>query len=167
MVTEELTDFNITHDIIMFNVYVNLNLYNDGYFFSGKELPIPIIQDPPVLLSKMWEMNKKYHASISLESELMHFNNTEGYFLKLECCSVAQSCLTLHTMDCNKYSLSFTISQVSDAILSSVIPFSSCLQSFPASGSFQWVGSSNQVSKVLEFQLQHQSFQWIFRTDFF
>ena len=25
----------------------------------------------------------------------MHFNNTEGYFLKLECCSVAQSCLTL------------------------------------------------------------------------
>ena len=28
-------------------------------------------------------------------------------------------------------------------ILSSVIPFSSCLQSFPASGSFQWVSSSN------------------------
>ena len=24
----------------------------------------------------------------------------------------------------------------------------------------------NQVAKVLEFQLQHQSFQWIFRTDF-
>ena len=95
MVTEELTDFNITHDIIMFNVDVNLNLYNEGYFFSGKELPIPIIQDPPVLLSKMWEMNKKYHASISLESELMHFNNTERYFLQLECCSVAQSCLTL------------------------------------------------------------------------
>ena len=40
-------------------------------------------------------MNKKYHSSISLESELMHFNNTERYFLKLECCSVAQSCLTL------------------------------------------------------------------------
>jgi len=30
---------------------------------------------------------------------------------------------------------------------------------------FQWVVSSHQVSKVLEFQLQHQSFQWIFRTD--
>ena len=26
--------------------------------------------------------------------------------------------------------------------------------------------SSHQVAKVLEFQLQHQSFQWIFRTDF-
>ena len=33
-------------------------------------------------------------------------------------------------------------------------------------GFFQWVSSSHQVAKVLEFQLQHQSFQWIFRTDF-
>ena len=31
---------------------------------------------------------------------------------------------------------------------------------------FQWVSSLNQVAKVLEFQLQHQSFQWIFRTGF-
>ena len=30
---------------------------------------------------------------------------------------------------------------------------------------FQWASSSRQVAKVLEFQLQHQSFQWIFRTD--
>ena len=30
----------------------------------------------------------------------------------------------------------------------------------------KWVHSSHQVAKVLEFQLQHQSFQWIFRTDF-
>ena len=33
-------------------------------------------------------------------------------------------------------------------------------------GLFQWVNSLHQVAKVLEFQLQHQSFQWIFRTDF-
>ena len=30
---------------------------------------------------------------------------------------------------------------------------------------FKWVSSSHQVAKVLEFQLQHQSFQWTFRTD--
>ena len=30
---------------------------------------------------------------------------------------------------------------------------------------FQWVSSSHQVAKVLEFQLQHQSFQWAPRTD--
>ena len=33
-------------------------------------------------------------------------------------------------------------------------------------GLFQWVSSLHQVAKVLEFQLQHQSFQWIFRVDF-
>ena len=54
------------------------------------------------------------------------------------------------------------------AISASVIPFSTWLWSFPASGSFpmsqfftSWHGA-----KVLELQLQHQSFQWIFRTDF-
>ena len=51
-------------------------------------------------------------------------------------------------------------------ISSSVVPFSSCLQSFPASGSFHWISSSHQVAKVLEFQLLHQPFQWIFRTGF-
>ena len=51
-------------------------------------------------------------------------------------------------------------------ISSSAVRFSSCLQSFPASGSFQSISSLHQVAKVLEFQLQYQSFQWIFRTDF-
>ena len=33
-------------------------------------------------------------------------------------------------------------------------------------GLFQWVSSSLRVAKVLEFQLRHLSFQWIFRIDF-
>ena len=51
------------------------------------------------------------------------------------------------------------------AISSSVVPFSSCPQSLPASGSlsmsqlFAWGGQS------IEFQPQHQSFQWTPRTD--
>ena len=32
-------------------------------------------------------------------------------------------------------------------------------------GLSQWVSSSHEVAKVLEFQLQHQSFQWTPRTD--
>ena len=32
---------------------------------------------------------------------------------------------------------------------------------------FQWVSSSHKVAKVLEFQLQHQSFQWTPRTGLF
>ena len=50
-------------------------------------------------------------------------------------------------------------------IPSSVVPFSYCIQSFPASGAFQMshifksVRSLHQVAKELGFQLQHQSFQ--------
>ena len=50
-------------------------------------------------------------------------------------------------------------------ISSSVVPFSSCLQSFLDQGLFKWVSSLDQVAKVLEFQLQHQSFQWTSRTN--
>ena len=51
---------------------------------------------------------------------------------------------------------------------SSVAPFSSCLQFFPASGFFfQWISFSHQVAKVLELQLQHQSFQWMNIQDWF
>ena len=31
---------------------------------------------------------------------------------------------------------------------------------------YSWVGSWHQVAKVLDLQLQHQSFQWKFRVDF-
>ena len=45
-----------------------------------------------------------------------------------------------------------------------LVIFSSCLQSFPHQGLFQWVSSLHQVANGLELQLQ--SFQWIFRIDF-
>ena len=48
------------------------------------------------------------------------------------------------------------------AISSSVVPFSSCPQSLPASESFPM---SQLFAKVLEFQPQHQSFQRTPRTD--
>ena len=44
-------------------------------------------------------------------------------------------------------------------------PFLPALNLSQHQGLFQWVSSSHQVAKVLEFQLQHQSFQWIPRTD--
>ena len=52
-------------------------------------------------------------------------------------------------------------------ISSSIVPFSSCLQEdfSQHQGLFKWVSSLHYVAKVLELQLQHQSFQWIFRTD--
>ena len=50
------------------------------------------------------------------------------------------------------------------AISSTVIPSSRHIQSSPASGSFQMSQPFASGARVLEFQLQHQSFQWIFRT---
>ena len=68
----------------------------------------------------------------------------------------------------NSWSLTQTyVHWGSDAIQPSH-PLSSPSPAFNLSqhqGLFQWVSSSNQVAKILEFQLQHQSFQWIFRTE--
>ena len=62
------------------------------------------------------------------------------------------------------------VHRISDAIqpshTHSVIPFSPCLQSFPASQSFQMSQFFASGGQVLELQLQPQYFQWIFRTDF-
>ena len=50
---------------------------------------------------------------------------------------------------------------------SSVTLFSFCLQFFPASGFFpQWISCLHHVIKVLEFQFQHQPFQWVLEVDF-
>ena len=91
-----------------------------------------------------------------------------------------QSCPTLcDLMDCSTTGLpvhhqllEFTQThahQVSDAIqpshpLSSPSPPS--LNFSQHQGLFKWVISSHPVAKILVFQLQHQSFQWIFTTDF-
>ena len=46
-------------------------------------------------------------------------------------------------------------------ISSSVVPFTSCPQSFPASGSFPMSQFFASGAKVLKFQLEHHCFQWI------
>ena len=105
------------------------------------------------------------------------------YFYSICChCSVAQLCSTLcNLMDCSMrgFPILHHLSEVAQltstelvmpTISFSVITFSSCLQSFPASGSFPM--SQLFASSGLILELQHQSFQWIsrlisFRTDCF
>ena len=103
-----------------------------------------------------------------------------GVYISVQFSSVTQSCLTLcDPMDCSTPGfpvhhqlpeLAQThIHWVSDAIQPSHPLLSPSPPAFNLSqhqGLFQWVSSSHQVAKILEFQLQHQSFQWIFRTDF-
>ena len=91
--------------------------------------------------------------------------------------SVAQSCLTVcDPIDCSTLSLPVHhqlpefiqthVHWVGDAIhpshpLSSPSP-PGAFNLSQCQGLFKLVSSSYQVAKVLEFQLQHQSFQWIF-----
>ena len=96
------------------------------------------------------------------------------------CSSVAKSCPTLcNPMDCSTpdslvlhYFPEFAqthVHWVGDPIQPSHPLLSPSPPAFNLSqhqGLFQRVGSSYQVAKVLECQLEHQSFQWIFRTDF-
>ena len=93
--------------------------------------------------------------------------------------SVAQSCLTLcNPMNRSTPGLSVHhqlpestqthVHWVDDAIqpshpLSSPSPPALYLSQHQ--GLFKWVSSSHQVAKLLEFQLQHQSFQWTPKTD--
>ena len=97
-------------------------------------------------------------------------------FSSVQFSSVAQSCLTLcNPMDTRPPCPSPTPRVCSNScpsnqwcppiISSSVIPFSSCLQSLPASGSFQMSQLFESGGQSIG-ELQHQSFQWIFRTDF-
>ena len=61
------------------------------------------------------------------------------------------------------------VHQVADAIQPChplLSPSPPAFNLFQHQGLFQGVSSSHQVAKVLELQLQHESFQWIFRTDF-
>ena len=61
------------------------------------------------------------------------------------------------------------VHQVGDAIQPSHPLLSHSSLAFNLSqhqGLFQWVNSLHQVAKVLELQLRHQSFQWIFKADF-
>ena len=94
--------------------------------------------------------------------------------------SVTQSCLILcDSMDCSTPGFSVH-HQLPELIQTHVYRVGDVIQpSHPLSspsppafnlsqhqGLLKWVSSSHQVAKVFGFQLQHQSFQWIFRTDF-
>ena len=125
----------------------------------------------PVPLHPVWS-----HPAVILSQVL----SLSALNLLLCCCSVTQSCPTLcDPVDCSipgfpvlHHFLDFAqihVHWVGDAIQPSH-PLSSCsppvFNLSQHQGLFQWVSSSHQVAKVLELQLQHQSFLWIFRVDF-
>ena len=96
----------------------------------------------------------------------------DGAFMEVQFNSFTQSCPTIcNHIDCSMPGfpvhhqlLEFTqthVHWVGDAIQPSRPAFNLCQHQ----GLFKWVSPSHQVVKVLEFQLQHQSWIFIGRTD--
>ena len=127
---------------------------------------------------RWWPSNVNIHHASEPSTE----NGSNGKFYvvfillqfsSVQFCSVAQSCPTLcDPMNCSTPGLpvyyqlpEFTqthVHRVGDAIQASH-PLSSPSPPAPSpsqhQGLFQWVNSSHEAAKVLEFQLQHQSFR--------
>ena len=110
--------------------------------------------------------------SINWLSQLNSLMQFERY------CSITQSYVTVFDIDCSipgfpvpnclsKFVQNF-VNWVDDAIqpLHLLPSPSPAFNLFQHLRHFQWVHSLHQVAKVLELQLQHQYFQWVFRVDF-
>ena len=123
-----------------------------------------------------WKIKNPMIISIDAKKPLTKLS-THLWFSQLS--SAAQSCLTpCNPMDCSTPVLpvyqqlpeptQIHVHWIGDPIQPSHPLSSPSPPTFNLSqhqGLFQWVSSLHQVAEVLEFQLQHQSFQWIFRTD--
>ena len=151
------------------------------------------IRDKFSQLNIKWTCTTKTHV-FSLEGRIFirgpafqewkEFTKREytSYFIfrGIVLCSVTKSCPTLcYPMNWNMgdfpvlyYLLEFSQTHahfVGDAIQPSYPispPSPPPLNVSQHQGLFKWVSSSHEVAKVLELQFQHQSFKWIFRTDF-
>ena len=151
---------------------ISLNFTSQGRHFrwNNKESKEYVTFSYWIKEGKLKEMAKGINI-------LLYYNPYDIQFIQFS--SITQSCLTLcdpmnRTMSglpVHHQLLESTqthVHRVGDAIQPSH-PLSS--PSPPATnpsqhqGLFQWVNSAHEVAKVLEFQLQHQSFQWKPRTD--
>ena len=129
------------------------------------------------LMMKVKEESKKVGLKLNIQKTKIM---ASGPISPVQFSSVTQSCPTLwDPLDWNMPGLpvhyqlpEFTqtnVYWVGDAIQPSHLlssPSPPALNLSQHQGVFKCVSSLHQVAKVLDFQLQHQSFQWMFRTDF-
>ena len=140
---------------------LKIQQWKDHYFHLGVTLPPTSTHFPS---QATWPFVRYNSVRFSCSFDIIQFG------------SVAHSTLcdplnrNTPSLPVHHQLLEFTqthVHQVGDAIqpshpLSTPSPASNPSQH---QGLFQWVNSSHEVAQVLEFQLQHQSFQWTPRTD--
>ena len=111
-----------------------------------------------------------------IECQLSYFKSQKKMLLKFSLVQLLSHVRLCDPMDCSTPGFPIHhqlldptqthVHQVGDAIQPSHPLSSPSPPAFNLSqrqGLFQWLSPSHQVAKVLEFQLQHQSFQWIFQ----
>ena len=117
----------------------------------------------------------KYDLHIAHEIVVISMNIAFHSFTSFQFSLVTQSCPTFcDSRDCSTPGLPIQhqflevtqthVHWVGDAVQLSHLLLSPLPSTFNLSqqhGLFKWISSSHQGAKVLEFQLQHQSFQWI------
>ena len=148
----------------------------DGRGVGGEWIHVYVWLSSPDTFTVHWILSQHCESAIP-QYKIKNFKNLYTVLSVQFSHSVVSDSLRL-SMDCSTPGLpvhhqlpKFTqthIHWVSDAIQPSHPLSSPSPPAFNHSqhqGPFKWVGSLHQVAKVLEFQLQHQSFQWIFRTD--
>ena len=149
-------------------------------YFSNKDSSLPKVR---ILEPAVEVIYIKFHSTEIVTKALIASKQPSTQnkilFSSVQFSSVTQSCSTLwdptnHSMPGLPVyhqlleSTQTYVHWVGDAVQQSH-PLSSpsppALNPSQHKGLFKWVSSSHQVAKVLEFQLQHQSFQWTPRSD--
>ena len=142
-----------------------LNLSSACYpMLLTSQLSIGGSQDP--LLRSYWFARKTHRIQENIL--LTQFSSVQTLSYLWLCDPMNCSTLGLPVHHQLPESTQIHVHRISDAIQPShplLSPSPPALNLSQHQGLFKWVSSSHQVAKVLEFQLWHQSFQWIPRTD--
>ena len=107
------------------------------------------------------------HTSDAYQFSSVHFSSLSCVWLFVTPCPVAHQASLFITKSWSLLKLMSIELVMPSNHLILCRPLNLLPSIFPSIRSLcKWASSLYQVAKVLEFQLQHQSFQWIFRTDF-
>ena len=99
----------------------------------------------------------------------MEYHSTELWVARRQgcCCSVAKLCPTLCDPMDDRFAQTYVHWVGIQPPHPQLPPSPPALNLSQYQGLFQWVSSSHQVAKILQLQIQHQSFQWMTRVDTF
>ena len=163
-------DFKITHTLQSFNTWRKISRENPN---RGRKTPAMCLADWHGRDTLLSAVGKEFFVSPDDLEELMRYLGRAVHFSSIQFSSVTQSCPTLcdpmnHStrgLPVHHQLLEFTQTNIHP--LSDVIqPSHPLLSPFPPAPNpsqhqslLQWVNSSHEVAKVLEFQLPHHSLQ--------